>query len=60
MSVLVRMLSIPKSPTLLKKSVLFFLRIQVQYQKSVKNVTFSSTNYDLFLQKEIFSNKENF
>jgi hypothetical protein len=30
------------------KSVLFFVRIQVQYRKSVKNVTISSTNHEHF------------
>jgi dihydroorotase-like cyclic amidohydrolase len=39
---------------ILRKSVLFFVRIQVQYRKSGKNVTFSSTNHDLFLKKEHF------
>jgi hypothetical protein len=38
----------------LRKSVLVFVRIQIQYRKSVKNDTFSSTNYDLFLKKEHF------
>jgi hypothetical protein len=41
-------------------SVLFFVRTQVQYRKSVKNITFSSTNHDLFLKKNIVSNKEHF
>jgi hypothetical protein len=38
----------------LRKCVLFFVRIQVQYRKSVKNVTFLSTNHDLFLKKVHF------
>jgi hypothetical protein len=45
----------------LRKNVLFFVRSQVQYRKSVKNVTFSSTNHDFFLKKDLFfSNKEHF
>jgi hypothetical protein len=39
--------------TLLEK-VFFLVRIQVQYPKSIKNLTFSSTNHDLFLKKEHF------
>jgi hypothetical protein len=42
----------------LRKGVLFSVWIQVQYRKSVKNVTLSRTNHDLFLQKD--SNKEHF
>jgi hypothetical protein len=38
----------------LRKSVLFFVRIRVQYRKSVKNVSILSTNHDLFLKKEHF------
>jgi hypothetical protein len=38
----------------LEKVFLVFVRIQVQYRKSVKNVTFSSTNQDLSLKKEHF------
>jgi hypothetical protein len=30
------------------------LSVQVQYRKSIKNVTFSSTNHDLFQKKEYF------
>jgi hypothetical protein len=37
-----------------RKGILFSVRIQVQYRKSVKNVTFSSTNHDLVLKKEHF------
>jgi hypothetical protein len=38
----------------LRKNVDFSVQIQVQYRKSFKNVTFSSTNHDLFLKKEHF------
>jgi hypothetical protein len=44
----------------LRKTVLFFVRIQVQYRKSVQNFTFSSTNLDLFLKKEHFFQKRTF
>jgi hypothetical protein len=47
-------ISTKKRSSTLRKSVNFFVRIQVQYRKSVKNVTFSSTNHDLFLKKEYF------
>jgi hypothetical protein len=41
-------------PHTLKNSVLVFVWIQVQYRKSVKNVTFSRTNHDFFVKKEHF------
>jgi hypothetical protein len=37
----------------IRKGVLFSVRIQVQYQKSVKNDTFSSTNHDFFFEINI-------
>jgi hypothetical protein len=46
--------TIPQKCYTLRKTVLSFVRIQVQYRRSVKNVTFSCTNHDLFLKKEHF------